>query len=69
MTRKEAHALLDAARDGETVSEQLIVEALEVTGDLSTELPVQTWRAADDWAGSAFGRLSAPAGPFDGLLQ
>ena len=51
MTRTEAHAILDAARDGADISCRAIHRALQATGDIDPEQdtaqvlrPVGTWR-------------------------
>lgn len=67
MTRQEAHRLLDAARGGYPTSAQLIDEALQLTGDLGGQAPIQIWRSAEEWGETDYGRLG-PAGPFDGLF-
>jgi len=44
MTRAEAHAVLDAARDGAPVRTRLITAALRATGDLIPERRRLWWR-------------------------
>lgn len=41
MTKEEAHRILDNARAGCLITEQLITEALGVTGDLATRHAVE----------------------------
>lgn len=72
MNRAQAHALLDAARDGQDISEREISYALFVTDNVRDNWadqprriehhPVGTWELP-----SAAGLLRA-AGPFDGLF-
>ncbi len=44
MTRPEAHAILNAAREGQNVARGTIIAALRVTGDLDTPA-IAYWKA------------------------
>ena len=66
MNRTEAHALLNAARDGGDISEGRISVALRMTGDLDESDSVQIHKPVGTWE-RRFARVPKPATWVDGL--
>lgn len=67
MTRTEAHALLNATKEGAVVSEALITAALRETGDIDCAQVIRAHSAVGAWERSAQPSLTRPAHPFDCL--
>lgn len=67
MTRAEAHAMLNAARDGLEVSRASITAALRETGDIDWGQVVREHRAVGSWERLMVPSMLRPAEPFDAL--
>lgn len=75
MTKAEANEILDAVRAGKRrPSVWMITRALQVTGDMGGELRgagddvFQVYFPPGEWQATDHGQLSAPRGPFAGLI-